>query len=188
MAIPNNYNTTMKTKNKGGAAVPQNKSVEYARGGGCCNIAQGMHSFIGSGGGAGTPTALNNQALANYSFIGTGQQHLVDTGAHYGTITGGQQNTINSGFQHSFIAGGLGNTINAHCAAILGGSNNTVNHDHAAVFGNGLTTAASNTLHVECINAVNTPIGFFAGLPVGTIFADTTPPPPALALPLYIRI
>lgn len=162
----------MKTNNKNGATVLRKNTIKYTIG----------------GGGASTPSALHNQALASYSFIGTGQQHLVDTGACFGVITGGQQNTINSGFQHSLIAGGLGNTINAHCAAILGGSNNTVNHDHAAVFGNGLTTSASNTLHVECINAINTPLAFVPALPPGTIFADTTPPPPSLALPLYIRI
>lgn len=118
----------------------------------------------------------------------SGQQQLIASAADYSAILGGQQNTIATGFQHSAIAGGCGNTINANCASILGGCGNTVNHDYAAVFGNNITSAANNTLHVECINAVNTPIGFLGTMPIGTIFADTAPPPPIVALPLYIRI
>jgi len=86
---------------------------------------------------------------------------------------------------HSGILGGQDNTINAHCAAILGGQNNVVNHDYAAVFGNGITSAAPNTLHVECLNAVNTPAAM-GGLPSGTIFRYAGGALPPGALPLYI--
>lgn len=56
-----------------------------------------------------------------------------------------------------------------HCAAILGGQNNVVNHDYAAVFGNGLSSAAADTFHVSCINAINTPSFVSGGFPAGTL-------------------
>lgn len=62
-----------------------------------------------------------------------------------------------------------------HYAAILGVQNNVVNHDWAAVFGNAITSVATNTLHVECLNAVNTPIGTAGPFPPGTIFYSATP-------------
>jgi len=58
----------------------------------------------------------------------------------------------------------------ANCSAVLGGFNNKVNHPFAAIFGNGLTTVAPNTFHVECLNALNTPLG--SSWPVGTIYYE----------------
>lgn len=118
-------------------------------GNGTNNVAQGMYSFVGNGGGATTPVALNNRALADFSFIGSGEELLVDASAHFSAIVSGQTNTVSGGYMHSVIAGGVGNTINGSCSAILGGSGNTVNHDWAGVFGCNVASAMSCGFHAN---------------------------------------
>ncbi len=52
----------------------------------------------------------------------------------------------------------------------LGGGNNLVKHNYAGVFGCNITTAANNTFHVECLNAINTPVGPGGVYPAGTVY------------------
>lgn len=144
----------------------------YVPDGGCCNVAQGLHSFVGNGGGASLPVALNNRALAEYSFIGTGRQQLVDSGASFSSVVGGENNTVNSGYQHSVVGGGCGNTVNGNCSAVLGGSGNTVNHDYAAIFGMGITSVASCAVHANNYVAQNMPVCTSGPFPSGTLSYD----------------
>ena len=68
---------------------------------------------------------------------------------------------------------------------VIGGSGNTVNHDYAGIFGNGLTSAASNTFHINCLNAINTPNApLGVGVPLGTIYWDAVGAP---GKALYIK-
>jgi hypothetical protein len=86
----------------------------------------------------------------------------------------------------SVIAGGRCNTVSGTYSAILGGfGNNDAGFNAAGIFGQNVTAVASNTFHVECLNAVNTPLPS-AGHPSGTIFKYNGGPLPAGALPLYI--
>ena len=87
-------------------------------------------------------------------------------------IVGGVSNTI-CGSDYASIAGGLSNSIlAAKYSAILGGANSRVSHDYAAVFGAGLVSCACHTFHVECLNAINSPLQSSASpeYPSGTIF------------------
>lgn len=76
--------------------------------------------------------------------------------------------------EHSTILGGSKNTVNGAYSTILGGSGNAIAaaYSYAAVFGNGISAQASNTFHVECMNAVGTP-GPGGVFPPGTMYWDT---------------
>ena len=58
------------------------------------------------------------------------------------------------------IVSGFENTNSGGASVILGGSNNVVTHDCASVVGFNLASVADNTLHVNCLNAVDTPLAF----------------------------
>ena len=85
-----------------------------------------------------------------YSFIGSG--HTNQVLAHCSAILGGNNNTVSSAY--SAILGGSGNTIGA-------------TFPYAGVFGCNINAVASNTFHVNCLNACDTP-ACAAGLPHGT--------------------
>jgi hypothetical protein len=70
--------------------------------------------------------------------------------------------------------GGRANTISNAYSSILGGSGNTVSHSHAAAFGSGVSSVATNTFHVECLNACATPLLGFA-LPWTLSYLIATP-------------
>jgi len=148
-------------------------------GGGEQNTIHGAseYSFIGGGY---INTIGGQERAAPYSVIGGGRNNNIFDDVN--VIGGGQENTISAGAQHSFIGGGISNVINASCGAILGGQNNTVNHAYAAVFGNGISSAAADTFHVSCLNAVNTPNSGLGPFPAGTISYTPTPilPPGAV--------
>jgi hypothetical protein len=122
------------------------------------------------------------------SFIGAGTFQCM-VGSHGGimsgtrsrvcadvsSISGGYGNLIAAGADCSFIGGGRANTVNGTYSSILGGSGNTVGaaYSYAGIFGQNLNAVSSNTFHVECLNAVNTPgPGCPFGAPPGTIFWD----------------
>jgi len=108
------------------------------------------------------------------SFIGSGQYNCIT-----GAVSGGQAS-------YGVIPGGCNNTIsNSTFSAILGGSGNTVGagYDHVGIFGKNITNVCSNTFHVNCLNACDTP-GWSAGLPSGTIFKSAGTP--LTGIPLYI--
>ncbi len=135
-------------------------------GNGTNNVAQGMYSFVGNGGGATAPVPLNNRALADFSFIGSGEELLVDTNAHFSAIVSGQTNTVSGGYMHSFIGGGVGNTVNGSCSAVLGGQNNVVNNDLTAVFGSGIATTTvpgPSSMWVDELVLPNIPVGSLSG-------------------------
>ncbi len=130
-----------------------------------------------------------NSIFDDVNVIGGSQKTPISAGAQRSFIIGGANNVINVGSNDSFIAGGTGNAIGAPCAAILGGQGNAVGHAYAAVFGNGITSVATDTFHVSCLNAVNTPTRPGGPiLPSGTIFRydASLGPVPAGALPLYV--
>jgi hypothetical protein len=60
-------------------------------------------------------------------------------------------------------------------------------YTYAAVFGAGIAAVASDTLHVSCLNAINTPLSPI-GAPSGTIFYVPVgaPPPVGIRGALYI--
>ena len=149
-------------------------------------------SFIGGGanntisttacyavvGGGGT------NSIYNSSFTGvlSGCNNAIGTHSNYSVIAGGRHNSFvdNTGSyqSNSFIAGGAYNTISSPYSSILGGSGNTigVGFQYAGVFGQNVNAVASNTFHVECLNAVNTPISTVASsFPIGTIFVCNAP-------------
>jgi hypothetical protein len=69
----------------------------------------------------------------------------------------------------SVIAGGRCNTVSGTYSAILGGfGNNDAGFNAAGIFGQNVTAVASNTFHVECLNAVNTPPVTGGPFPSGT--------------------
>ena len=91
----------------------------------------------------------------------------------------------------SSILGGIGNTVSGAYSSILGGAGN-YDGGLANVFiaGSGIGPAglSPNTLHPNCLNAVNTPNIPVGVWPLGTIFRYNValgPVPPG-ALPLYI--
>jgi hypothetical protein len=96
--------------------------------------------------------------------------------------------------QSAAILGGCNNKVHAPCSAILGGRNNTISagYGDAFIVGSniivGAGTGSPNTLHVNCLNAVNTPLSYSGSFAPGTIFAASTPPSSSLALPLYIKL
>jgi hypothetical protein len=88
----------------------------------------------------------------------------------------------------SVITGGRCNTVSGTYSAILGGfGNNDAGFNAAGIFGQNVTAVASNSFHVECLNAVNTPCLTSGGLPAGSIgFITCGTAIPAGAKALYI--
>jgi hypothetical protein len=74
--------------------------------------------------------------------------------------------------EHPEQRNGFENTNSGGASVILGGSNNVVTHDCASVVGFNLASVADNTLHVNCLNAVDTPLAF-AFAPSGTVMYKT---------------
>ena len=94
---------------------------------------------------------------------------IIYTGPAHGFIGGGAYNTIAAGATYSSILGGSGNTIGA-------------GYQWAGVFGQNVAAQASNTFHVECLNAINTPPGPPGfGTPPGTMYYQTGVLPGPLA-------
>ena len=107
---------------------------------------------------------------------------------------GGSYNCIDSsvaaGYYSNYgvIGGGFGYTISAgySMSAILGGcGNNDCGFNYSAVFGCNVCARATNTFHVECVNAIHTPCYTGTPFPSGTIFACCATLPVG-AFPLYI--
>jgi hypothetical protein len=121
--------------------------------------------FIGAG-------YKNRIEGGNGNFIGSGDKNFIFRGKT-SSIVGGKLQTIRS--TNSSILSGYNNQIQlgANCSVIIGGSLNTIlpSHPVSAIFGTSINTVSPNTLHIECLNAVNTPI-FTSGIPfpVGTVF------------------
>ncbi len=103
------------------------------------------------------------------SSIFAGINNHICTGSDNGFVGAGEGNVIDVNSDYSTIAGGRQNLICGRFSAILGGTSNVINigHDYSAAFGQGVMSAAANTFHVECLNAINTPAYAF-GLPAGT--------------------
>ena len=79
------------------------------------------------------------------------------------------------------------NTSSANYSAILGRLNHMDDAiNFAAIFSNGDGAIMNNTLHVNCLNVIDTLTGYSAAYPSGAIFMDSTVPFPTLALPLHI--
>jgi hypothetical protein len=107
----------------------------------------------------------------------------------HGGILSGSGNLYAATADFGAIVSGLEHTLSGNASVILGGRSNTVTHNCAAVFGDSLTSVADNTLHVNCLNAVSTPIRPGGPpLPAGTIFRydSSLGAPPVGSLPLYI--
>ena len=103
------------------------------------------------------------------------------------TREGGRCNTVNASYS-SILCGGC-NTVCAVYSSILGGSGNSVAaaYPYSGIFGQNVAAQASNTFHVECLNAINTPCYTGTAFPPGTIFACCPGSGlPFGALPLYI--
>ena len=76
----------------------------------------------------------------------------------------------------SFIGSGLNNTLSGNYNAILGGQGNTIGggFDHVGIFGKNITNVCSNTFHVNCLNACDTPgPGAPGGALPGTVYWNT---------------
>lgn len=154
---------------------------------------RGRNNMIGAGGGNficstsfnGIFSGENNQIFnaSNDSFIGAGCGNVIG-GAGWqcmSFIGAGAENVIDGG-TYGVIGGGLNNRVTQPFSAVLGGRNNTVNHTCSGIFGDGLTSAAANTFHVNCLNAVNTPVYTGIPYPLGTVIRHALPAP-ALGLP-----
>ena len=115
--------------------------------GGRCNTSSGVVSTIGGG-------------------------YLNTSSGQYSTISGGLRNT-SSGY-YSTVGGGWNNTSINGCSAILGGQNNTTQHDCSFIVGSGISSTAANTLHINCLNIRDLPDETAIGLPLGTVFYDST--------------
>lgn len=145
--------------------------------GGACNRQQGVYSAIVQG--------FCNQVLhGGCNFIGGGFCNNVDGAGAFSFIGSGAHNCALN--VHSGVLLGSANTVNASYSTVLGGSGNTigVTHAYSAIFGQNLNSAAANTFHVECLNAINTPV-YNPLLPTGTIYYATSCPFPG-ACALYI--
>ena len=105
------------------------------------NTSSGTNSFVGHGGGVdGTPTALGNEALANYSFVGNGVTNQVTNQSAFSFIGDGCENRIGGtaaaalGAEYGFIGSGQNNCIDTGAAmstltpfgVIGGGQNNKI--------------------------------------------------------------
>ncbi len=164
-------NTVFSGIGAGGQNVIENGYVNF--------IGGGDHNHIIS------PTGTSTQI--SRSFIGGGIGNYIFE--QCSSIVGGCQNTINAGGVGSFIAGGDTNTISGACSSILGGSgNNDGGFAYAGIFGQNVTAVAPNTFHVECLNAVNTPI-YGGALPSGTLaFVNVTPGMVAAGFPVGSKV
>lgn len=150
-------------------------------------IGSGNLNLICCGSCSGILGGANNIINSGYSFIGGGEANTLQGLASL--ITGGQSNQVSGAC--SAIVGGCANTVSGSYSAILGGSGNNDNgHNWAGIFGCGITAGADKTFHVNCMNAINTPLypGGGASYPSGTIFRAIPPnlPPAAHCYPLYI--
>jgi hypothetical protein len=161
-------------------------------GGGRCNTSSGGYSFIGGGRGntsSGEDSTVsggyNNRAIGNYSTVSGGRQNT--SSCNYSTVSGGYRNTsigcystisggrcnTSSGYL-STVSGGRCNTAINGCSAILGGQCNTSQHDCSFIVGSGIFSTAANTLHINCLNIKDLPDETAIGLPLGTVFYDST--------------
>ena len=130
--------------------------------GGFFNTSSGQYSTISGG--------RNNTSSCNYSTVSGGYNNLAQSQAS--TVSGGFRNT--SSGCYSFIGGGQCNTSINNYSAILGGSGNTVSHDCSFIVGSGIFSTAANTLHINCLNIRDLPNETAIGLPLGTVFYDST--------------
>ena len=113
-----------------------------------------------------------NTISANYhnSVIGGGACNLVDT--HYAGVFSGCNNTVSG--RYSSILGGACNTVSAA-------------YSYAGVFGCNVSAVASNTFHVECLNACATPL--LLSQPLGTLtYINVTPAMVAIGFPAASKI
>jgi len=109
-------------------------------------------------------SGCGNQTNSPNNFAGTGIKNTIATGSDFSSILNGQTNTINANSPFSAILGGNNNVIPAGCS-------------NAGIFGQGITAVASDTFHVNCLNANSIP-GPYAGitfLPTGTVYYGTGP-------------
>ena len=175
----------------GGSNIINDETIYNAISGGFCNFIN-LSSYDTISGGCGNCIcyASNGSTISGgygnfiggvqdgwqcLSFIGSGQNNCIT-----GAISGGCAS-------FGVISGGCNNTISNACfSAILGGSGNTIGagFDHVGIFGQNITNVCSNTFHVNCLNACDTP-GYSASLPTGTIFKHSGSAPPS-GTPLYI--
>ena len=135
--------------------------------------------------GGGKQNCINSDAPNN--FIGGGYKNCINTHSHIAAIVGGAVNTISSSY--SFIGGGVNNNISGNYSAILGGSgNNDSGCSYAGIFGCNITGVADKTLHVNCLNACDTPVYTGTAFCSGTLFYVNSVPLPSgtPAYPLYI--
>jgi hypothetical protein len=112
--------------------------------------------------------------------------------ADVSSIAGGYGNLIATGADCSFIGGGRGNTVSGAYSAILGGYNNNDNgFNFVGIFGQNINNPANmapNTFHVNCLNAINTPLFTLGPFVPGTIYyVPVGTPPPVGACALYIQ-
>jgi hypothetical protein len=91
-------------------------------------------------------------------------------------------NTLSLGEGRGEANYGLGNTVSGSYSSVLGGSGNTVSaaYSYAGVFGQNVSAVASNTFHVECLNACATPL-YNPIYPIGTL--SYFPAPGGLGFP-----
>ncbi|HEX5219292.1 MAG TPA: tail fiber domain-containing protein [Verrucomicrobiae bacterium] len=115
------------------------------------SVAAGVVGATIAGGGATnfTGAVRVNRVEADYSTIGGGMEHLIQTGSRFVTIGGGGGNIVQSNAHESTISGGGGNTVefNADTATIAGGRLNTVqvNADFATVGGGSWNLIGTNS-------------------------------------------
>jgi len=177
--------------------------------GGTGNSTAGTVSIVGGGTGnsasatySGVFSGNTNQVLTQSSVIAGGACNAITGCAETSFIGGGYGNclkqtgtVIGGGFGnqvagiYSSVLGGMSNSASGAYSSILGGSGNSDGgFNYAGVFGQGITAVAPNTFHVECLNAINTPIYTGLGYLPGTIFGlCNLYPPPVGAYPLYFQ-
>jgi hypothetical protein len=165
-AVLGGFNNTATSASAAVGGGANNSATDYAAtvAGGWDNHATGYGSFVGGGGIFNTAPSGNtasglysaiaggvrNRALANYAFIGTGEDDtvnavfgatvsgysnlagdaLADTGA---TVCGGYNNTTTG--RYSFIGGGLNNVVNNNYGTVAGGLADTASGLYASVGG-----------------------------------------------------
>jgi len=122
---------------------------------GANNVASGRYSFAGAG--------VFNTNLADYSFIGSGQNNRVTSGATYAFVGAGFNNVASG--TSSTIAGGGNNLADVNAAAVLGGSENHAGGDHAFIGGGqgNVESSVYATIGGGAGNVVNATAGTIAG-------------------------
>jgi hypothetical protein len=144
--------------------VGNTSSNYYATiGGGRFNTSSGYISTVSGG--------FENTSSADYSTVSGGRQNT--SSGYSSTVSGGRGNTVIGGC--SIIGGGFCNTAICNTTTgILGGQCNTTQHDYSFIVGSGIFSTAANTLHINCLNIKDLPDETAIGLPLGTVFYDST--------------